>query len=787
MTNPMQLVGSKLELKFDKVLATSAVEYNDKWRTDVSLFVEYDCDSVPTDTLNSILARIDTLISDSFFYSTSARSMYDLDTCRACPEGYRKSEDYSHCVLRDTINATFNGSFKPVVKGDSIFESYIRRGARIYDTFNKFETPLTLEGSSLEDDQGSVVTVNQSMDLFWKREMLFFPYNVDPNHRGRLNDVGIWTNGEYKGKWIGFSKCINAPTAKEYFIGFAADNRLRVSINGTQIVNFNSGNGYHFKYWHIVPVQLEKGINYIELEGYNDEDEKAFGAEIYNTTEAELASFTSEAQLDSVILFSTKERIGSDFDLGENTGYSCPAGYALDLCGSSAICVSRDTAQIKICDDCPEYITWDGLALKNVLEVLDVSPINIFTADIRAKVLNENDQIDTISLELFTPCDTLFECQKICKFESRPRIVNPFLTGLRGNWRPNKSWTYVADRAYEGSRATPETDGFFAGVYTPFWEWSSNDLAKNTSNPAWVWTSEVTEYSPFGMELENKDPLGRYSSALYGYAKTLPVAVASNTRYRELWYEGFEEYTYLGSIADNYICPPWQYPYSDDPASIYLYADNGNLDETHSHSGNVSLKLDFGDSLLQEIALNPSFVDDAARGSFSSLKYFTKEEDQIIPFRPDAGEYVLSAWVSEIGNPNDTLFETTYITVEMEDDMGTITTSTFLPKGLIIEGWQRIEEILTIPENTEIMRIIYKSDASVGWFDDFRIFPYHGSMKSYAYDFRTLRLMAELDENNYATFYEYDLEGNLVRIKKETERGIKSLQESRQHQKSTNQ
>ena len=42
-----------------------------------------------------------------------------------------------------------------------------------------------------------------------------------------------------------------------------------------------------------------------------------------------------------------------------------------------------------------------------------------------------------------------------------------------------------------------------------------------------------------------------------------------------------------------------------------------------------------------------------------------------------------------------------------------------------------------------------------------------------------LRLMAELDENNYATFYEYDDDGTLVRLKKETERGIKTIKETR--------
>jgi hypothetical protein len=45
----------------------------------------------------------------------------------------------------------------------------------------------------------------------------------------------------------------------------------------------------------------------------------------------------------------------------------------------------------------------------------------------------------------------------------------------------------------------------------------------------------------------------------------------------------------------------------------------------------------------------------------------------------------------------------------------------------------------------------------------------------------SLKYVAELDVNNFATFYEYDAQGNLVRVKKETERGIMTIQESKTH------
>jgi hypothetical protein len=48
----------------------------------------------------------------------------------------------------------------------------------------------------------------------------------------------------------------------------------------------------------------------------------------------------------------------------------------------------------------------------------------------------------------------------------------------------------------------------------------------------------------------------------------------------------------------------------------------------------------------------------------------------------------------------------------------------------------------------------------------------------------TLRLMAELDERNYAKLYEYDEEGKLIRVKKETEKGVMTIQENRENSSS---
>jgi hypothetical protein len=79
--------------------------------------------------------------------------------------------------------------------------------------------------------------------------------------------------------------------------------------------------------------------------------------------------------------------------------------------------------------------------------------------------------------------------------------------------------------------------------------------------------------------------------------------------------------------------------------------------------------------------------------------------------------------------------------------------------------------------------LVNGSTTQKAFFDDFRIQPYRSSMKTYVYDQRSNRLLATLDDENYATFYEYDQSGMLERVKRETERGIMTIQESRTGQK----
>lgn len=151
-------------------------------------------------------------------------------------------------------------------------------------------------------------------------------------------------------------------------------------------------------------------------------------------------------------------------------------------------------------------------------------------------------------------------------------------------------------------------------------------------------------------------------------------------------------------------------------------------------------------------------------------------------------EYMISGWVKQTETNYADIRVPTYgnaafIEVMFYDSFenelpGALTP--FYPAGEIIDGWQRITGVFTVPATAgEISIGLMNSSTKLAFFDDIRVHPLNGNLKSFVYDQASQKLMAELDENNYATFYEYDKEGGLVRVKKETEKGVFTIQETR--------
>jgi hypothetical protein len=370
--------------------------------------------------------------------------------------------------------------------------------------------------------------------------------------------------------------------------------------------------------------------------------------------------------------------------------------------------------------------------------------------------------------------------------------LNIYVNGTRQIKRVSKEYAYIRDRSYQGTSSrnaglfstlalwrvgvvgdchvreifcpnvytnptnpSPTADHIYRYVTYIIPEYINdyNYLVPHTmDDPNWVVARSVTKYSPWGFELENRDAIGNYTAAIYGYNQQLPVALAQNARQQEILYDGFEDIRLLQVVntLTSFSCSPYSalfnvfpLPTSSNYKIAVTSATNLNLTTSAAHTGLYSLKTS------ATISINV--------GLLSSL--VTAGQPRYLPFSFQNGkQYVMSYWIK----PASITSMENYYTPP----------SGMANKSNIIEGWQQVEKVFTATNDT----ISLPANAYI---DDIRIYPKNANMKSFVYNPVNQKLMATLDENNFATFYEYDQEGNLVRTKKETEKGIMTVMESR--------
>jgi hypothetical protein len=557
-------------------------------------------------------------------------------------------------------------------------------------------------------------------------------------------------------------------------------------------------------------------------------------------------------------------------------------------------------------------------------------------------------------------------------------FVNPYVRGFLGDWKPYRSLVFYGDR--RESTVTQDVNIRKDGViknFKPYWLFNTNGLQPDATVKNWVWNSEITRYNHMGAELENKDALNRYNAGLFGYGEKLPIAVANNARYHEIFYDGFED-THFQTQLDPSQC--------EKDKRLQIPNIDTYLNTTEHHTGKTSIKLDANQTItlngnvrarnlseahsmnivigkttknpsfagtgtgLDLKATNPGFVvslppffpslpEFNSPNKYPYLKLANQDDDPVLSnyFRIEYNGYIqaqftgtykikiqqtpmaygMQLWLNSVqipcangdvnytnGREGQTVFETVPINFErgklyrvgivyenknrpdqngdfnpkkfesmqwapvlanvplyytdvpmtqlyalntscanlpfVANQTATCITPTsinptgdylndgyamlqgqkmvagiwvkkggqnckcstytgidvvvsfagfssatvhMIPKSAIIDGWQRFEGEFAVPATATTFNLSLNNINPAGgdplFFDDFRVHPFSSNMKSFVYNPLNLRLMAELDENNYASFYEYDDDGTLVRVKKETARGVMTITETR--------
>jgi hypothetical protein len=274
-----------------------------------------------------------------------------------CPDGYSLSLSGDTCLKTTTTGATLNGTLYTGYTG-SVDAGYNSNGTRFYSSNLTGGLPYQVTGTTtaLYDTSGNTISEDQNntTDALWD--------SLGSTSNGRLNNVGIWAtsgattlNPPYL-EWIGFSECVNIPTTGTYSIGFAADNRSNIYIDGELFFtsDFVGVTTQDLSVWKVFDYDFYAGEHVIEMEGYNLlSSEASIGLEIYSGSVNTLTGITTTSGLSQVTIFTTAD-LRTDvtgevslFELGDSNGYSCPAGYYLDTCsytgGTGYTCTLLET------------------------------------------------------------------------------------------------------------------------------------------------------------------------------------------------------------------------------------------------------------------------------------------------------------------------------------------------------------------------------------------------------------------------------------------------------------
>jgi len=299
--------------------------------------------------------------------------------------------------------------------------------------------------------------------------------------------------------------------------------------------------------------------------------------------------------------------------------------------------------------------------------------------------------------------------------------TNPFLSGERGKWRTQAS--YVANVSISQSNDKNYNSGTFK--YKPF-NWKSGD---KSDYPGWLLSSKVEKYSPHGDAVEERNAIGIPSTAKFGYSSAVPYLIAQNADYNSVLFESFEN-LYTGNKFEDGV------------------AQNGSVRAIDfSHSGQGSLKITGASTVTVR--------DFIVTGQIKSNGLTTR------------------MWIRGLAGVSPLFVATGAISK-------TINTQLISRSGewALYDAALDPSDFTSATVNSSFTLKIQHTGAEIIWIDDLRIQPKDAELTAYVYDKNSLRLLTVFDDQHFGLFYQYNIEGKLMRKIIETERGLKTIQET---------
>jgi len=215
--------------------------------------------------------------------------------------------------------------------------------------------------------------------------------------------------------------------------------------------------------------------------------------------------------------------------------------------------------------------------------------INASATEFKEKWLVDNDVFNRYKLVTDSGTCTPHEVPDSLGYLDKN--INPYSKGLVGNFRPYRTMVFYDTRKeYDTTSSTNLSVNGYLSNFKLYWDFNaSSNLIPDTTSTQWVWNNKLNKTNSKGLELETVDALGIYTSAQYGYNRTMPVAIANNARYNEMFAEGFEDYGYGESINNtSFNFYNRNINFNGLPNSSIINTDSTNF---KAHTGKYVLKV----------------------------------------------------------------------------------------------------------------------------------------------------------------------------------------------------
>lgn len=287
--------------------------------------------------------------------------------------------------------------------------------------------------------------------------------------------------------------------------------------------------------------------------------------------------------------------------------------------------------------------------------------------------------------------------------------------GLQANvWRKKSTFSWVGDQTVDLTN-----DGLYQE--SDFADFNYSDASSNTG---WERNGEITLYDIYSHALEALDINDNYASIKMDIDNEKVFASISNASYHEFAFSGSEDLPI------------------DDMFGGGVAIAQGVRSTTEKHTGNYSL-----------------YIPSGASGF--SCELFPKQSRY----------YRVSFWVHESGVSNFDLNQVNWV-----GNSGDATNHDISSKKTQSGEWYLVDKIIDI-ENSDRVELEINATGGNIYVDDFRVHPVDASMVSYVYnDFGQLSYL--LDADNLFTYYEYNVDGKLAKVEKETFRsGVVKIQD----------